>query len=127
MKLNIPYLINKIQKLSFLALIIFLLFAYFPCDSVKFKVKEAPIKQPVTLNVTYETPMRDLDEERKYTMEEINYGRKVRRLEQKFSEDIELLKMVINVQNIQFDKLNEIVMVNHEIAKELLGSNKKIK
>ena len=124
MKLNIPYFISKLSKLSLLIIYIFILLAYFPCDSLKFKIKEGPIDQAITLNVTYESPMREIDEERKYTMEELNYGRKVRRLEQKFSEDIELLKMVINVQNIQIDKLNEIIMVNHEIAKELLGTYK---
>lgn len=87
--------------------------------SVKIKNSNDKDDKPMLLNVTYETPMRDLDEERKYTMEHLSYTKKVKRLEQKFSEDIELLKMIMNVQNSQIEKLNEIIMVNNEIANEI--------
>jgi hypothetical protein len=96
-----------------------------PLEATKIKVKDGPIDQPITLNVTYESPMRDLNEERKYTMEHLNYARKVKRLSQKFADDMDVLKMIMNVQNIQIDKLNEIIMVNNEIAKEYLHSGKK--
>jgi hypothetical protein len=111
---------------SFIYLIITLaLLIISPLEAAKLKLKDGPIDQPITLNVTYESPMRDLNEERKYTIEHLNYARKVRRLAQKFSEDMDLLKMIINVQNIQIDKLNEIIMVNNEIAKEYLSTGRK--
>lgn len=80
--------------------------------------------EPLLLNVTYSTPTRDLEEEKKFTMEHVNYMKKVKRLEQKFNDDIELLKMIANVQNIQINKLNEVVMVNEEVAKGLMGGRK---
>jgi hypothetical protein len=80
--------------------------------------------EPLLLNVTYSTPVRDLEEEKKYTMEHVNYMKKVKRLEKKFTDDIDLLKMIVNVQNIQIDKLNEVIMVNEEIAKGMLGGRK---
>jgi hypothetical protein len=86
---------------------------------MRHKLKQDDDK-PILLNVSYVTPMRDLEEERKFTMEQLNYMKKVKRLEQKFSDDIELLKMIMNVQNTQIERLNEIVMVNNEIAKQLL-------
>ena len=101
-----------VKLISFMILLIMF------CSSIR-SVKMKSSDKPMLLNVTYETPMRDLDEERKYTMEHLNYMKKVKRLEQKFSEDIELLKMIMNIQNSQIERLNEIVMVNNEIANEI--------
>jgi hypothetical protein len=70
----------------------------------------------LNLNVTYELPSRDLDEQRKFTMEHLNYIKKVKRLQQKFNDDLEMLKMILNVQNIQIQKLNEVVILNRELA-----------
>lgn len=79
-------------------------------------------EEPMLLNVTYTTPFRELEEQKKVTMEHLNYIKKVKRLEQKFAEDIELLKMIMNVQNSQIEKLNEIIMVNHIVTNELLNT-----
>ncbi len=54
-------------------------------------MRDSVVEKPITLNVTYETPMRDLDEERRVTMEHLNYMKKVKILEQKFADDIDML------------------------------------
>jgi hypothetical protein len=77
-------------------------------------------EEPMLLNVTYETPMRDLDEERRFTMEHLNYYKKIKELETKFNQDIELVKMLVNLQNLQIDKLHEILNVNNSVAKRLV-------
>ena len=85
-------------------------------------LKESPLDKPITLNVTYETPMRDLEEERKYTSEYLNYASKAKRLQHKIYQDVELLKMVMNVQNIQIEKLNEIIKSNSVIDFSFLST-----
>ncbi len=80
---------------------------------------------PMLLNITYVTPMRDLDEERKYTGEHLHYMTKVKRLESKIMEDIDMMKEIMNTQNEQIDRLNEVLMVNYFTAKELEACHKK--
>jgi hypothetical protein len=110
----------KIVTLFFSILIMYVITRLSECANIRNKLRIGE-GEPMQLNVTYYTPTRDLEEEKKYALEHVNYMKKVKRMEQKFQDDIELLKMVMNVQNIQISKLNEVVMVNDEIAKELLA------
>ena len=75
--------------------------------------------KPILVNVTYETPLRDLDEERKYQLEHLNYLRKVKGLEEKYSNDIDALKMMMNIQNLEIEKLNEVIMANSAVAYQI--------
>ena len=114
----------KIVTLFFSLLIMYVITQFSECANIRNKLRIGE-GEPMRINVTYYSPTRDLEEEKKYALEHVNYMKKVKRMEQKFQEDIELLKMVMNVQNIQIVKLNEIVMVNDEIAKELLSEKQK--
>jgi len=64
------------------------------------------------MNVTYQNPLEDLNERKKYAQEEIAYKRRVREIEQKIEADSDLIKMILNINNIQIQKLSEVVNVN---------------
>jgi len=68
--------------------------------------------KPFIMNVTYQNPLDDLNERKKYAQEEIAYKRRVREIEQKIEADSDLLKMILNINNIQIQKLSEVVNVN---------------
>ena len=69
-------------------------------------------KKPFTMNVTYQNPTEDYTERKKYVEEEIALKRRIGELEQKINADSDLLKMILNINNIQIQKLSEIINVN---------------
>jgi hypothetical protein len=85
------------------------------CLSLKQKKKD----EPMSLTVTYVTPLRDYEEQKKYMEEHLNYSRNFKILEEKFNDDLETLKMMFNQQNNQIEKLNSIVHTNFASAREL--------
>jgi len=70
------------------------------------------LRKEFTMNVTYQNPLEDYDERKKYADEEINFKRRINEVEQKIEADSELLKMILNINNIQIQKLSEIINVN---------------
>lgn len=73
---------------------------------------------PISLNVTYETSSRDLEEQRKYGKEFLSYNKAVNQLENKFNQDLKLLKMLLNIQNMELEKLNQVVYANSAVIHE---------
>jgi 5'-deoxynucleotidase YfbR-like HD superfamily hydrolase len=71
------------------------------------------------MNVTYEYPYRDLVEEEKYIEEHLRYIERVKQMENKFTNDMDLLRMMYNIQNAQIQKLNEIIGVNAALIKQI--------
>lgn len=82
-------------------------------------------QEPLEMNVNYVTPTRDLDEEIKFTEEHLNYMKKIKDIENKFREDTDIIKMLANLQNIQINKLYEIINVNAATVDEFSNSIKK--
>ncbi len=76
-------------------------------------------KKPILMNVTYEYPYRDLEEEQKYLEEHLKYIQRVKEIEKKFNQDMDLMRMMVNVQNSQIQKLSEIIGVNAALIKQL--------
>jgi hypothetical protein len=113
---------NKIKKQmkNFLLTIIFLLIHISFTISSNLRKKD----EPLSLTVTYVTPLRDYEEQKKYMEEHLYYARNFKILEDKFNEDLETLKMMLNQQTTQIEKLNSIVHTNFASAREL-KSNKK--
>lgn len=83
--------------------------------------------KPLLLNITYENPMHDLDEQRKYAYEHIMFNKKVKQVETKLIKDIENLKALLNVQNIQIEKLNEIYLINLGVLYQKIANDYKNK
>ncbi len=75
--------------------------------------------KPILMNVTYEYPYEDLVEEQKYVEEHYRYIHRVKQLENKFTKDMDLLRMMFNVQNAQIQKLSEIIGVNVALIKQI--------
>jgi hypothetical protein len=75
--------------------------------------------KPILMNVTYESPWKDLQEERKFLDEHFKYMNKTKELEKKFTDDMNLLKMMFNIQNNQIYKLREIIEVNKAILSQV--------
>ena len=73
-------------------------------------LKDKPV--PFTMNVTYQNPIEDYTERKKFADEEINFKRRINELEQKLVADSDLLKMILNINNVQIQKLSEVVNVN---------------
>jgi 5'-deoxynucleotidase YfbR-like HD superfamily hydrolase len=71
------------------------------------------------MNVTYEYPYRDIVEEEKYIEEHLRYVERVKQMENKFTKDMDLLRMMYNVQNAQIQKLSEIIFVNAALIKQI--------
>ena len=88
------------------------------------KLKQKKKDEPMSLSVTYVTPLRDYEEQKKYMEEHLNYSRNFKILEEKFNDDLETLKMMFNQQTNQIEKLNSIVNKNYASARELKCSSK---
>lgn len=71
------------------------------------------------MNVTYEYPYQDIIEQRKYVDEHYRYINRVKQMEDKFTKDMDLLRMMFNVQNAQIQKLSEIIGVNAALIKQI--------
>ena len=80
-------------------------------------------KPPLSLNITYTHPMHDIDEQRKYAEEHISFIRKTKEIETKINSDYENLKMLLNVQNIQIEKINEIFHTNLAVLYKKLADD----
>lgn len=83
--------------------------------------------KPLLLNITYENPLHDLDEQRKYAYEHIAFNKKVKQIESSLIKDIENLKALLNVQNIQIEKLNEIYLINLGVLYQKIANDYKNK
>jgi hypothetical protein len=83
--------------------------------SVRIKQQE----KPVTMNVTYEYPWKDLEEQKKFNEEHFKYIDKTKEIEKKITDDMDLLRMMFNIQNTQIYKLREVIEVNKAILKQL--------
>lgn len=93
---------------------ILILFCYFNLsECLRISTKEHP--NPMVLNVTYEFPMHDLTESRLHAKELFNYKNRAKELETKIEKDSQLLKMIMNVQNIQIQKMTEIYYLNQAL------------
>ena len=79
--------------------------------------KEEP---PMEITVNYVTPLRDLTEQTKYMEEHLNYVRNFKQMDWKLKDDIETLKMMLNQQTTQIEKMNSIVNTNYAAARKLL-------
>ena len=75
--------------------------------------------KPILMNATYEYPYRDIVEEDKYIEEHLRYIERVKQMEYKFTKDMDLLRMMYNVQNAQIQKLSEIIGVNAALIKQI--------
>jgi hypothetical protein len=81
--------------------------------------------EPITLNVTLEYPMNSFEEEKRYNEEFLRLKRDVRNAEEKIHSDMELFKMLVNIQNVQIQKVNEILNVNSAILKQAIDKDEK--
>lgn len=81
------------------------------------------VQNPLSLNITYEHPYHDIDEQRKYADEHIAFIRRTRDVENKLNREIENLKMILNVQNIQLQKINEIFYTNLAVLYQKLAND----
>jgi hypothetical protein len=77
------------------------------------------MEKPLFLNVTYESPWKDLEEDRKFMDEHFKFINKTKEIGKKFTDDMNLLKMMFNIQNNQIYKLREIIEVNKAIINQL--------
>lgn len=104
---------NNLLVVNFIknTLILFSLFNYSSC--IRIAHKEHP--DPMVLNVTYEFPIHDLTERRLHAKELFNYKNRAKELEIKIEKDSQLLKMILNVQNIQIQKMTEIYYLNQAL------------
>lgn len=96
-------------------IIIFISFTTITVRSSNLQKKD----EPMSIEVTYVTPLRDLEEQTKYMEEHLNYVRNFKRTEDKLKDDIQTIKMMLNEQNTQIEKLNSIVHSNFATAREL--------
>ena len=97
----------KVTKNCFLDIIQQILLVYIflfkIISSANIRAKEHP--NPMVLNVTYEFPFNDITERRLHAKETFNYKNRIKELETKIEKDSQLLKMILNVQNIQIQKM----------------------
>ena len=92
----------------------------------RIKTEATPVndeKLPLSLNITYENPYHDLDEQKKYAQEHLAFIRKTKEIDDKVSRDYDNLKSIINVQNIQIEKINEIFYTNLAILYQKLAND----
>jgi hypothetical protein len=75
--------------------------------------------KPINLDVTYEHPWKDLNERKKFYDEFFKYTKKTKEVEKKLTGDMELLKMLFNIQNNQILQLRQIIEVNKAILNQL--------
>lgn len=104
--------------------VVILILSFVVVFSMRLKTQGDAPDKPILLNVTYESSWRDLDEQRKYSQEYVNYVKKVKEVEDKFNKDIDLFKRLMNIQNLQIQKLNEIIEVNSAIGYHLIEKTK---
>jgi hypothetical protein len=83
--------------------------------------------KPLSLNITYEHPYHDIEEQRKYADQHILFVRRTKEVENKLTTEIENLKMLMNVQNIQIQKINEIFYTNLAVLYQKLANDYKQK
>lgn len=81
--------------------------------------------KPILLNVTYTAPMRDPEEMEKYIKEYLSYTKRIKQMERKFIQDIDLIKTLLNIQSMQIDKVNEILHNNLATIYEIQTQKKK--
>jgi hypothetical protein len=81
--------------------------------------------KPLFMNITYEYPWKDLEEEKRFYDEHFKFINNTNLLEKKFTEDMDLLKAMYGIQNEQIYKLNEIIRVNKAILREIESNNLK--
>lgn len=83
--------------------------------NISFSVKlnsRKDVPTPLVMNVTYQNPLNDYDERKHYLDEERYLKKRIDEIEEKIEADSELLKMIFNVNNVQIQKLSEVVNVN---------------
>ncbi len=71
-----------------------------------------PSNDPLEMTINYQSHYRDLKEKQKYAQENISFIKKTKQIENKILTEIQKLKMMMNIQNIQIEKLNEIYQSN---------------
>lgn len=64
------------------------------------------------MTINYQSHYRDLKEKEKYAKENISFIKNTNKIESKILTEIQKLKMMMNIQNIQIEKLNEIFQSN---------------
>lgn len=133
---------NKVSTLAHLLLLIFIIQLNIQ-DTLNFKIKSKSRtntlittktnllgddkSKPLSLNITYEHPYHDIDEQRKYADQHILFVRRTKEVENKLVTEIENLKMLMNVQNIQIQKINEIYYTNLAVLYQKLANDYKQK
>lgn len=107
----------KVDKSSFLEniqiLLIINIYLFKISSSANIRAHQHP--NPMTLNVTYEFPFNDITEKRLHAKETFNFKNRVKELETKIEKDSQLLKMILNVQNIQIQKMTEVYYLNQAL------------
>ena len=94
---------------------------------LKEEEEKGPTDRPLAVNITYENPMHDINEQRKYAADHLAFIKRTKQVESKLYSDIENLKMVMNVQNIQIEKINEIFYTNLAVLYQKLANDYKNK
>ena len=77
---------------------------------------------PPEMTINYQSHYRDLKEKQKYAEENISFIKKTKQIENKVLTEIQKLKMMMNIQNIQIEKLNEIFQSNLNLLYRKIGN-----